>query len=127
MAFIRSARPYDAFRALAGRRGRPGDRLLESLAETRAGTRDGPEDWAPAVASRVGLPAAAALGPATYYADLSAPHGDRHVRVCTATACFAAGGGGHLAEVERELGVAAHTASPRGYVSLQTVRCLGYC
>ncbi|MGC0372932.1 NADH:ubiquinone oxidoreductase subunit E [Streptomyces sp. SAI-229] len=127
MAFIRSARTFDAFRALADRRGRPGDRLIESLAEARDGTSDSPESWAPAVASRTGLPAAAALGPASYYADLSAPHGDRHVRVCTATACFAAGGGGHLAEVERVLGVAAHTASPRGDVSVQTVRCLGYC
>ncbi|MFC8842065.1 NAD(P)H-dependent oxidoreductase subunit E [Streptomyces griseoincarnatus] len=127
MALIRSARTFDAFRALADRRGRPGDRLIESLAERRAGTRDGPEGWAPAVASRTGLPAAAALGPASYYADLSAPHGDRHVRVCTATACFAAEGGGHLAEVERVLGVAAHTAPSRGDASVQTVRCLGYC
>jgi NADH:ubiquinone oxidoreductase subunit F (NADH-binding)/NADH:ubiquinone oxidoreductase subunit E len=127
MALIRSARSFDAFRALADRRGRPGDKLIESLAEARPGTRDGPEVWAPAVAARVGLPAAAALGPASYYADLAAPHGDRHVRVCAATACFAAGGGGHLAEVEHELGVAAHTASPRGDVSVQAVRCLGYC
>ncbi|MFF5157697.1 NAD(P)H-dependent oxidoreductase subunit E [Streptomyces sp. NPDC000348] len=127
MAFIRPARPFDAFRALADRHGRPGDELIESLAGARAGTRDGPESWAPAVAVRAGLPAAAALGPASYYADLSAPHGDRHVRVCAATACFAAGGGGHLAEVERELGVAADTAAPRGDVSVQTVRCLGYC
>ncbi|GAA3494692.1 hypothetical protein GCM10019016_017920 [Streptomyces prasinosporus] len=127
MVLIRSARPFDAFRALADRRGRPGDELTEALAEARAGARDGPGVWAPAVASRIGLPAAAALGPASYYADLSAPRGDRHVRVCTATACFAAGGGGHLAEVERVLGVAAHTASPRGDVSVQTVRCLGYC
>lgn len=127
MALIRSAGPINAFRALADRRGRPGDRLIESLAEARAGTDDSPEHWAPAVASRVGVPAAAALGPASYYADLSAPHADRHVRVCTATACFAAEGGGHLAEVERALGVDAHASSPHGDVSVQTVRCLGYC
>lgn len=127
MALIGSAQSFDAFRALADRRGRPGEKLIESLAETRAGTGDGPEVWAPAVAARVGLPAAAALGPASYYADLAVPHSDRHIRVCAATACFAAGGGGHLAEVERELGVAAHTASPRGDVSVQAVRCLGYC
>ncbi|WP_449342286.1 NAD(P)H-dependent oxidoreductase subunit E, partial [Streptomyces aurantiogriseus] len=100
---------------------------MESLAKARATTGGSPDVWAPPIAARVGLPAAAALGPASYYADLAAPHGDRHVRVCAATACFAAGGGGHLAEVERELGVAAHTASPRGDVSLQAVRCLGYC
>ena len=118
---------FDAFRALAGRHGRPGDRLIESLAEARAGTADGPEVWAPAVAARIGLPAAAALGPAGYYADLAAPHGRRHVRVCAATACFASQGGRHLAEVEQELGVTAGTASPDGETSVQAVRCLGYC
>ncbi|WP_055542008.1 NAD(P)H-dependent oxidoreductase subunit E, partial [Streptomyces neyagawaensis] len=127
MALVHSAHSFDAFRALADRHGRPGERLVESLAEARATTGDGPESWAPAVAARAGLPAAAALGPAGYYADLAAPHGNRHVRVCAATACFAAAGGGHLAEVERELGVAAHTASPQGEVSLQAVRCVGYC
>ncbi|MGW1952917.1 NAD(P)H-dependent oxidoreductase subunit E [Streptomyces sp. NPDC001920] len=127
MAVVRSGHSFDAFRALADRHGRPGARLIESLAEARATTKDSPELWAPAVAARVGLPAAAALGPAGYYADLAAPHGDRHVRVCAATACFAATGGEHLPEVERELGVAAHAASPRGDMSLQAVRCLGYC
>ncbi|WKX69001.1 NAD(P)H-dependent oxidoreductase subunit E [Streptomyces sp. XD-27] len=100
---------------------------MESLARARAGTADGPEVWAPGVAAGVGLPAAAALGPATYYADLAAPHSRRHVRVCAATACFAAQGGRHLAEVERELGVTAGEASPDGTTSLQAVRCLGYC
>ncbi|WBO62167.1 NAD(P)H-dependent oxidoreductase subunit E [Streptomyces camelliae] len=117
----------DAFRALADRRGRPGDRLIESLAEARAGTADGPEVWAPAVAARLGLPAAAALGPASYYADLAASHRDRHVRVCTATACFAAQAGRHLADVAHELGVTPGTTSPRDDVSVQAVRCLGYC
>ncbi|GAB2920910.1 NAD(P)H-dependent oxidoreductase subunit E [Streptomyces heilongjiangensis] len=127
MAFVRSAHFFDAFRALANRRGRPGARLVESLAAARATTGDGPEVWAPSVAARVGLPAAATLGPASYYADLAAPHGERHVRVCTATACFAAAGGEHLSQVERALGVAADTAAPGGDVSLQAVRCVGYC
>jgi bidirectional [NiFe] hydrogenase diaphorase subunit len=118
---------FDAFRALADRRGRPGGRLIESLAETRAGTTDSPEVWAPPAAAGVGLPAAAALGPASYYADLAAPHGRRHVRICTATACFAARAGRHLREAEQALGVSAGTASPDGETSLQAVRCLGYC
>ncbi|AVZ76741.1 protein disulfide oxidoreductase [Streptomyces lunaelactis] len=118
---------FDAFRALADRRGRPGDRLIGSLAEARAGTADSPEVWAPAVATGIGLPAAAALGPARYYADLAAPHGRRHVRVCAATACFAAQAGRHHTNVERELGITAGTASPDGETSLQAVRCLGYC
>lgn len=118
---------FDAFRALADRRGRPGDRLITSLAEARAGTADSPEAWAPNVAAGLGLPAAAALGPAGYYADLAAPHGRRHVRVCAATACFAAQAGRHLTDVERELGVPAGSASPDGETSAQAVRCLGYC
>lgn len=118
---------FDAFRALADRRGRPGDRLITSLAEARAGTADSPEGWAPNIAAGFGLPAAAALGPAGYYADLAAPHGRRHVRVCAGTACFAAQAGRHLTEVERELGVPAGTASPDGETSVQAVRCLGYC
>ncbi|MBX9361373.1 NAD(P)H-dependent oxidoreductase subunit E [Streptomyces sp. WAC04114] len=118
---------FDAFRARAARRGRPGDRLIESLAEARAGTANAPEAWAPAVATRAGLAAAAALGPASYYADLATPHGRRHVRVCAATACFAARAGRHLSDVEDALGAGPGTVSPDGDVSVQEVRCLGYC
>ncbi|MFE1921050.1 NAD(P)H-dependent oxidoreductase subunit E [Streptomyces asoensis] len=121
------AERYDAFQALADRRGRPGRRLMESLARARTLTADDPETWAPAVAADTGLPAAAALGPAGYYADFAAPHGRRHVRVCTATACFAARAGEHPTEVEHELGVTVGEASPDGGLSLQAVRCLGYC
>lgn len=118
---------FDAFRALAARGGRPGGRLLEALAEARRRTPSTDTDWAPPVAARLGLPAAAALGPTTAYADLAAPHGRRHVRVCTAAACFAATGGRPLYAVERELGVRAGAVSPDGAVSLQSVRCLGHC
>ncbi|MCK8437274.1 protein disulfide oxidoreductase [Streptomyces sp. D2-8] len=127
MVAVGPADRFDAFRALAGRRGRPGDRLIESLAEAGAGRADGPGSWAPDVAARVGLPAAAALGPASYYADLATPHSPRHVRVCAATACFAARAGRHLADVEDALGTSPGTASPDGDVSVQEVRCLGYC
>ncbi|MGW0607688.1 NAD(P)H-dependent oxidoreductase subunit E [Streptomyces sp. NPDC002640] len=122
-----SAGRFEAFRALADRRGKPGDLLMESLAGARADTADEPASWAPAVAAHVGLPAAAGLGPATYYADLAAPRGRRHVRVCSATACFAARAGRHLDETERELGVVAGAVSEDGEASLQAVRCVGYC
>ncbi|MEU4498932.1 NAD(P)H-dependent oxidoreductase subunit E [Streptomyces sp. NPDC023998] len=127
MVPVSPADRFDAFRTLADRRGRPGDRLIKSLAEARAETAESPEAWAPAVAAGIGLPAAAALGPASYYADLVAPHGHRHVRVCAATACFAAQTGRHLTELEHELGIPAGTASPDGATSVQAVRCLGYC
>ncbi|WP_346106192.1 NAD(P)H-dependent oxidoreductase subunit E [Nonomuraea maheshkhaliensis] len=121
-------RPFDAFRALAERRGRPGARLIEALAAGAAEHAEGPESWAPEEARRFGLPAAAGLGPATFYADLALPHGRRHVRVCTATACFAAQAGRHLPAIEDVLGVTADSDhDPDPEVSLQSVRCLGYC
>ena len=83
--------------------------------------------WAPGVAEGLGLPRASALGPATYFADLAAPHGTRHVRLCGGTACFAALGGRGVDDVQRELGVAAGAVSPDRTVSVQEVRCLGYC
>ncbi|MEU7004612.1 NADH-ubiquinone oxidoreductase-F iron-sulfur binding region domain-containing protein [Nonomuraea sp. NPDC046570] len=117
----------NAFRLLAERRGRPGTRLLESLSEAAVLGRGGPEVWGPEVARRLGLPSAAGLGPATFYADLAAPHSARHVRVCDAAACFAASGGRHVSEAETALGVAADSADSQAGVSLQIVRCLGYC
>lgn len=109
----------DAFRRYAERFGR-------SLETMRDGLRAG--DSTPSeVARRLGLPAAAAEGPGTFFADFSAPRGLRHVRVCGATACFAATGGQHLADLSGVLGVAAGGRSEDGSVSLQEVRCLGYC
>ncbi|SEU14392.1 formate dehydrogenase iron-sulfur subunit [Nonomuraea wenchangensis] len=50
------------------------------------------------------------------------------MRVCTATACFAAQAGRHLPAVESALGVTADDdRDPDPGVSLRTVRCLGYC
>ncbi|QFY10202.1 protein disulfide oxidoreductase [Nonomuraea phyllanthi] len=102
--------------------------MIEALAEAASEQAEGPEGWAPEVAGRFGLPAAAGLGPATFYADLATPHGARQVRVCTATACFAAQAGRHLPAIEDALGVRADDDPRHGAgVSLRTVRCLGYC
>ncbi|MFI8089527.1 NAD(P)H-dependent oxidoreductase subunit E [Streptomyces sp. NPDC086080] len=127
MAVPRPTGRFDALRALSQRRGKAGGRLVERLAHAREGSAAGPGSWAPAVAAGLGLPAAAALGPAAYYADLIAPHGRRHVRVCSATACFAAQAGRHITQVEQELDVTVGTVSSDGGTSLQAVRCLGYC
>ena len=80
-----------------------------------------------AIARALGLPAAAVQGPASFFSDFSAPRGTRHVRVCTAAACFAATAGAHVAEVEAALGVETGRRAADGSVSLQAVRCLGYC
>lgn len=119
--------PYDPWRALSIRRGKVGERLMRALADVRAATPDPVDGWAPEVTRDLGLPAAAGLGSGSYYADLATPVGRRHVRVCTAAACFAAQGGRHLAEAAGACGVAADAVSADGSVSLQTVRCLGYC
>ncbi|MCM2579746.1 NAD(P)H-dependent oxidoreductase subunit E [Streptomyces meridianus] len=118
---------FDAFRALAERRGRPGTRLIEALKESGPGPLEEAGGRARAVASRWRLPAAAALGPASYFADLSVPPGRRRIRLCTAAACFAATGGRHVRETEERLGVTCDSATPDGATSLQAVRCLGYC
>ncbi|WP_328490521.1 NADH-ubiquinone oxidoreductase-F iron-sulfur binding region domain-containing protein [Streptomyces zaomyceticus] len=117
----------DTLRELTARHGGRGGLLPGALERARSGTAERPEAWAPQVAAAAGLPAAAGLGPATFFADLAAPRGERHVRVCTATACFAARGGEHLAEVEQALGAVAGTVDETGSTSLQAVHCLGYC
>ena len=56
-------------------------------------------------AERSGLPEAAVYGVSTFYDDLLVPRGERHVRVCTGTACFAATGDAHVATVREALGL----------------------
>ncbi|QCB98310.1 protein disulfide oxidoreductase [Arthrobacter sp. PAMC25564] len=126
------ARPSGA--VAGGRPGRQNDdpflRYAERFGRPIADVRDmiGAFGAVPAdVARSLGLPAAAVEGPASFFADFSAPRGRRHIRVCGAAACFAATGGRHVAEVAAVLGVGAGSRSPDGTVSLQEVRCLGYC
>lgn len=109
----------DPFLRYAGRFHRP----IGDVADTLRSSRAAPAE----IARSLGLPAAAVEGPASFFADFSAPRGARHVRVCAAAACFAASGGGHVAEVEAALGVEAGSLRADGSVSLQAVRCLGYC
>jgi formate dehydrogenase iron-sulfur subunit len=113
---------------LIARRGVPAHGIYDELRRAQAdhGSVTAADERATAGVAR--LPEAAVHGTASYYADLRAPHGARHVQVCTGTACFVASGGGrHLPEVEQALGVPAGGCSPDGAVSLQSVFCLGYC
>ena len=57
-------------------------------------------------AERSGLPEATVYGVSTFYDDLLAPRGRRHVRVCTGTACYAATGDAHVDEIRDGLGLA---------------------
>ena len=74
-----------------------------------------------------GLPEAAVYGVSTFYDDLLAPRGERHVRVCTGTACFAAAGDAHLEAIREGLGLDLGERSEDGTVSLAETVCLGFC
>ncbi|HEY0279601.1 MAG TPA: NAD(P)H-dependent oxidoreductase subunit E [Solirubrobacterales bacterium] len=74
-----------------------------------------------------GLPEAAVYGVSTFYDDLLAPRGTRHVRVCTGTACFAAARETTVERVGEGLGIAPGERSADGSVSLAETVCLGFC
>ena len=100
------------------------ERLQDVAGRTGAVTRADER----ATAAELHVPLAAVHGAATFYDDLAkTPRGSRHVRVCEGTACFAADGGRHVADVERALGVSVGACREDGLVSLQAVRCIGYC
>lgn len=74
-----------------------------------------------------GLPEAAVYGVSTFYDDLLAPRGQRHVRFCTGTACFAADRGRAGAALRDGFGLAPGQRRPDGSVSLAETVCLGFC
>src|ERR1700752_3180639 len=92
--------------------------------ERRGETTDGARRVA---AERSGLPEAAVYGISTFYDDLLQPRGERHVRVCTGTACFAACGEDHIEELKRGLGLEPGQRAEAKAVSLAETVCLGFC
>jgi NADH:ubiquinone oxidoreductase subunit F (NADH-binding)/NADH:ubiquinone oxidoreductase subunit E len=74
-----------------------------------------------------GLPEAAVYGVSTFYDDLLAPRGERHVRVCTGTACFVADGNAPVARLSADLGIAPGERADDRSVSLAETVCLGFC
>jgi NADH:ubiquinone oxidoreductase subunit F (NADH-binding)/NADH:ubiquinone oxidoreductase subunit E len=74
-----------------------------------------------------GLPEAAVYGVSSFYDDLLAPRGERHLRVCTGTACFAATGDAHVREIEAATGLGLGERRGDGSVSLAETVCLGFC
>jgi NADH-quinone oxidoreductase subunit F len=120
--------PREVFVALQARLGRPGTSVLDRLREVRdAGGRVGGGDLE-RLAGELRWPVAAVTGAASFYADFAGcPRGRRQVRVCEGTSCFATTQRGHVRELEQVLGVRCGERAPDGSVSLQAVRCLGYC
>ncbi|HYV14829.1 MAG TPA: NAD(P)H-dependent oxidoreductase subunit E [Conexibacter sp.] len=78
-------------------------------------------------AERSGLPEATVHGVSTFYDDLLAPRGRRHVRVCTGTACFAATGDAHVEQLRAGLGLELGERAADGSCSLAETVCLGFC
>jgi bidirectional [NiFe] hydrogenase diaphorase subunit len=78
-------------------------------------------------AERSGLPEAAVYGVSTFYDDLLQPRGERHIRVCTGTACFAATGDAHVDELRDRLGLGLGERAGDGSISLAETVCLGFC
>ena len=74
-----------------------------------------------------GLPEATVYGISTFYDDLVEPRGERHVAVCTGTACWASHPGDHAAELGERLGVSLGERSEDGSVSYGATVCLGFC
>ena len=120
--------PREVFVGLQARLGRPGTSLLERLRGVqRAQGGISPGDLR-RLADEFGLPVAAVTGTVSFYADFAEGcRGQRHVQVCEGASCFASTGGQHIRDLERVLGVRRGTCAPDGSMSLQAVRCLGYC
>ncbi|MGZ4293027.1 MAG: NAD(P)H-dependent oxidoreductase subunit E [Solirubrobacteraceae bacterium] len=74
-----------------------------------------------------GLPEATVYGVSTFYDDLLAPRGSRHVRVCTGTACFAATGNAHVDAVKEAFALELGERRGDGELSLAETVCLGFC
>src|SRR3954468_17847449 len=100
---------------------------LEVLKEAMDQRGEITDDDRKVAAERSGLPEASVYGVSTFYDDLLIPRGQRHVRVCTGTACFAATGDAHVDTVEQALGLKLGERAADKSVSLAETVCLGYC
>src|SRR3954464_11617303 len=100
---------------------------LEVLKEAMDQRGEITDDDRRVAAERSGLPEAAVHGVSTFYDDLLVPRGERHVRVCTGTACFAATGDTHVETVREAFGLSLGERAEDRSVSLAETVCLGYC
>ncbi|HET8680329.1 MAG TPA: NAD(P)H-dependent oxidoreductase subunit E [Micromonosporaceae bacterium] len=120
--------PREVFVELRSRLGGPGASVLDQLKRIRAANGTITESDLRQLADEPARPVAAVAGAASFYTDTDGGrYGRRHIRVCEGTSCLAATGGEHVARLERVLGVRRGGCAPDGSVSLEAVRCLGYC
>ncbi len=100
---------------------------LEVLKDAVADHGEITDDDRRLAAERSGLPEAAVHGVSTFYDDLIAPRGARHVRVCSGTACFAATAGAHVDALCDGLRCGLGERSADGSISVAQTVCLGFC
>jgi NADH:ubiquinone oxidoreductase subunit F (NADH-binding)/NADH:ubiquinone oxidoreductase subunit E len=100
---------------------------LEVLKEAMDRRGEITDDDRRVAAERSGLPEAAVYGVSTFYDDLLAPRGERHVRVCTGTACFAATGDQHVDRLRDGLQLGLGERRDDRSLSLAETVCLGFC
>jgi NADH:ubiquinone oxidoreductase subunit F (NADH-binding)/NADH:ubiquinone oxidoreductase subunit E len=100
---------------------------LEVLKEAVAARGEITDEDRRRAAELSGLPEAAVYGVSTFYDDLLHVRGERHIRVCTGTACFAATADAHVDELKSALGLEFGERSEDGSVSLAETVCLGFC
>ncbi|MFO7572830.1 MAG: NAD(P)H-dependent oxidoreductase subunit E, partial [Gaiellaceae bacterium] len=98
--------------------------VLRRAAEERGEVTDDDRRDAAAVS---GLPEATVYGVSTFYDDLVQPRGERDVRVCTGTACWAVAFDGQIRDLEARFGVLLGECSEDGELSLTEAVCLGFC
>lgn len=101
--------------------------VVERLAAAADSTGELTADTIREVAAETGAPEAIVYGTSTFYDDLVAPRGRRHIRVCSGTACFAATGDAHIDRLGESLGLKPGEISADGEVSLGETVCLGCC
>ena len=100
---------------------------IEVLKEAVADHGEITDDDRREAAAASGLPEAAVYGVSTFYDDLVAPRGERHLRVCSGTACFAASADAHIDALRESFGLELGERRPDGSLSLAETVCLGFC
>lgn len=80
------------------------------------------------IAEILGLPAVRVREAATFYSLFSRHRSGRHrILVCSNLSCTLRGGGRILDHLRRRLGLEPGQTTPDGFLTLDTVECLGRC
>jgi len=104
------------------------DCLISILQDVQAAFGYLPERALRQVAAAKSLPLIQVYGVATFFKAFSlTPRGKHTIQVCLGTACHVRGAPAVLAEIERQLGVAAGETTEDQQFTLGTVNCLGAC